>query len=243
MEFKKGNIPLYFQFYLKLKQEIITGDRPPGTMIPTLEELSKTTGISHGMIRKALELLEAENLIKKKQRVGTIVQENRDRKLWTPSASRTELRERFLSEDVEYISSQWVNPPNRIMRFFNKKDEILKDGKIYHLQFLLISKEDSRRRNLSDLFVPSWRYNELDEKDLKAEPIKSIVKDQNITKIKQIIRPWFCDFYASKYIQMPEGSPILHRTLVSYHNGELAPAVLEQLTTVYALERDIEINP
>lgn len=244
MEYKKGNLPLYFQFYLQLKNEIVTGDREPGTLIPTLNELSQETGISHGMIRKALELLESEGLIKKKQRVGTIVQENRDRILWTPSASLTEIRERVLFDEVNPISDGWIQAPNRIMYHFDGNEGVLKDGELYHLHFLLISKDDKRRRNLSSLFVPEWRFNQVSIDLLREEPVKTVVGDILITDIKQIIRPWFCDSYTSTYLQIPEGTPIFHRSLVSFFDeGKRVLAVLEQLTTVYALERLIKLNP
>lgn len=242
MPYTKGPIPLYFQFYLKLKRKIITGDLTPGAAIPTLQDLVEQTGISHGMIRKALELLENEGLIARKPRIGTVVRESGKQILWVPSSSLTVIRQQLLVETSQFISAEWVEPPNRAMKFFVGQEDVLRDGRIYKLHFLLIWKEDSRRRNLSTLFVPYWRYKQLKLADLKKKPLRTVVNNQNIVKIKQIIQPWFCDSYASDHIKMPEGTPIFHRTLVPYLKGETAFAVLEQLTTVSALERDIDIR-
>ncbi len=242
MPYAKGPLPLYFQFYLNLKRKIITGDLLPGTTIPTLYELAEQTGISHGMIRKALEMLETEGLIVRKPRLGTIVRESGKQTLWVPSSSLTLMRQQLLVEDTQAISQEWGEPRNRFMKFFSGQEEVLKDGRIYKLHFLLIWKDDQHRRNLSTLFVPHWHYKQLNLADLKKEPIRTVMDHLNITKIKQIVYPWICDSYASDYLQLPIGTPIFHRTLIPYREDETAFAVLEQLSTVSALERDISVQ-
>lgn len=242
MPYSKGPIPLYFQLYLKLKRKIITGDLMPGAAIPTLYELVEQTGISHGMIRKALELLENEGLIVRKPRLGTVVRQSEKQILWVPSSSLTVIRQQLLVEKTQLIKIDWPEPPNRVMKFFGDQEDVLKDGRICKLHFLLIWKEDQRRRNLSTLFVPNWRYKQLSLADLKKKPLQTVVNHLNIIKIKQIIQPWFCDNYTSDHLELPEGTPIFHRTLIPYLDEETAFAVLEQLTTVAALERDIDIR-
>lgn len=242
MPYAKGHIPLYFQFYLKLKRKIITGDLKPGAVIPALYDLVEQTGISHGMIRKALELLENERLITRTPRIGTVVKESDKQILWVPSSSLTLIRQQLLVETAQFITADWVEPPNRVMKFFADQEEVLKKDRIYKLHFLLIWKDDQRRRNLSTLFVPYWRYKQLRLTDLKKEPLRTVVNNLDISKIKQIIQPWFCDNYTSEFLQLPEGMPIFHRTLIPFLKGETAFAVLEQLSTVSALERDIDIQ-
>jgi GntR family transcriptional regulator len=241
MLYKKGPIPLYFQIYLRIKQEITTGDRPPGSPIPTLKELVEQTGISQGMIRKAFELLEMEGLIFKKPRTGTFVRESTKQVLWVPASSLMEIRERLLFDKVIHLSDGWEDAPNRVIDIFKTQDNVLKDGCIFKSHFLLISKEDDRRRNLSNLFVPLWRYNEVSLEGLRESPLKTVVNDRKIIKIRQIIRPWFCDSIASEHLKLPEGTPIFHRTLISFLADGRLLGVLEQLPTVYALERDIDI--
>ena len=241
MPYAKGPFPLYFQFYLNLKRKIITGDLLPGTTIPTLYDLAEQTGISHGMIRKALAMLEKEGLIVRKPRLGTVVRESGKQNLWVPSSSLTIMQQQLLVEKTQFITAEWIEPPNRFMKFFGDQEDVLMDGRIYKLHFLLIWKEDQRRRNLSTIFIPHWRYKQLSLADLKRAPIRTVIDNLNIIKIKQIIHPWICDGYASDYLQLPVGTPIFHRTLIPYLE-ETAFAVLEQLTTVSALERDISVQ-
>jgi len=242
MIFKKGNIPLYFQFYLQLKQEIISGDRLPGSPIPTLNELAQNTGISHGMIRKALELLETESLILKKPRTGTFVRENPQKALWVPSPSLIEIRKRLMLGKFLFLSDGFIDPPNRVMSHFQILDNILKKGLIYKSHFLQISKDDERRKDLANLFVPFWRYKEVSLKKLRRSPLLTVSADIELIKIKQITRPWFCDHYASQHLQIPDGTPILHRTIIAYLTNEEPLAILELLTNINAMEREISIE-
>ncbi len=76
--FREGNIPLYFQFYLMIRNNILLGEIEPGTRIPTIDELNRIFQVSHATIRKALALLEKNRLIIKKRGTGIMVRENVD---------------------------------------------------------------------------------------------------------------------------------------------------------------------
>lgn len=242
MAFKKGNIPLYFQFYLQLKQEIISGDRPPGSPIPTLNELAEQTGISHGMIRKALELLEMEALVLKKPRTGTVVRESPQKALWVPSPSMTEIRQRLMRGKIRMLLNGFIDPPNRVMAHFDTRQEILKNGRIYLSHFLLISSEDERRKDLANLFIPLWRYRQVSSSKLRRAPLLTVAADVELKEIRQITRPWFCDHYAAGYLQIPDGTPILHRTIIAYLADKNPLAILELQTNINAMERRVVLG-
>jgi GntR family transcriptional regulator len=240
MKLSKGHIPLYFQFYLQFKQDIITGEIPPGERIMSIEELYQHYDISQGTVRKAMELLENEGLIVRKQRLGTFVNENIDRQLWTPIETRDEFKERIKFDNIETLSDGWVMPPNRVRRVFKDQNDVLKDGRIFKVQYLVTGKEDKRRKVLSYLYIPNWVLKLVPRKKFKKEPIQILLTNQKLFKIsgvKQIIRPWFCDSDSAQLIGVPEGTPIFHRTWIFYLEGDLPFHYLENLTTAYALER------
>lgn len=240
--FKKGNIPLYFQFYLHLKQEIVSGDRPPGSPVATLNELVEQTGISHGMIRKALELLEKEELIVKNPRRGTFVRESNQKALWVPTASLAEIREELMVKKVIPLSGGFMDPPNRVLAHLGEGEGILKKGRIYRSHFMLISRGDERRKDLAYLFIPYWRYKDVSRKELRRSPILTVATDNEIKSIKQITRPWLCDHYSSGHLRIPNGTPVLHRTIITYLSNSETLCVLEMVTNINALEREIIIE-
>ena len=86
MEFKEGNIPLYFQFYLKIKNDILLGEIEPGSRMPNIEGLHDQYGVSHATVRRALALLEKEGLIIKKRGLGIIVRDQVDLPIWNPNS-------------------------------------------------------------------------------------------------------------------------------------------------------------
>jgi DNA-binding transcriptional regulator YhcF (GntR family) len=66
--------PSYLTIYETVKEEISAGKLPEGTRLPTEPELSKRFGVSIGTLRRAVERLELERLIRREQGRGTFVQ-------------------------------------------------------------------------------------------------------------------------------------------------------------------------
>jgi GntR family transcriptional regulator len=65
--------PLYLQVKDTLVQRIVAGTWKPGAAIPNEIELSRELGISVGTVRKALDEMEGERLISRRQGRGTFV--------------------------------------------------------------------------------------------------------------------------------------------------------------------------
>lgn len=65
--------PLYLQVKDMLVQRIVAGAWKPGAAIPNEIELSRELGISVGTVRKALDEMEGEQLISRRQGRGTFV--------------------------------------------------------------------------------------------------------------------------------------------------------------------------
>jgi GntR family transcriptional regulator len=65
--------PLYLQVHDWLARQISSGVWKPGVFIPNEQDLAKQLGVSTGTMRKALDQLEAERLLVRKQGRGTFV--------------------------------------------------------------------------------------------------------------------------------------------------------------------------
>jgi GntR family transcriptional regulator len=73
MRVHAGALPKYRQLLQLLRQQILSGELAPGARIPTEEELVQTYGLSRGTVRKAIEQLAAEGLVRTEQGSGTYV--------------------------------------------------------------------------------------------------------------------------------------------------------------------------
>lgn len=67
--------PLYLQVKESLVRRLIDGSWQPGQVIPSEMELARELGVSQGTVRKALDVMTAENLLIRRQGRGTYVAE------------------------------------------------------------------------------------------------------------------------------------------------------------------------
>lgn len=65
--------PKYFVLSQHLRQQIVTGELQPENQLPTEEVLAKTFAVSRGTVRKAIDLLESQRLVRREQGRGTFV--------------------------------------------------------------------------------------------------------------------------------------------------------------------------
>lgn len=73
-----GFRPLYRQVGDALRARIARGEWQPGAALPAEPELAAAMGVSHGTVRKALDALEGENLVIRRQGRGTFVARHDD---------------------------------------------------------------------------------------------------------------------------------------------------------------------
>ncbi|MBC2669835.1 GntR family transcriptional regulator [Novosphingobium piscinae] len=66
-------MPLYHQIFLQLRDEILSGERPYGSTLPTEQELSALYGVSRITARRVLNELAQQHFVERKRRLGTRV--------------------------------------------------------------------------------------------------------------------------------------------------------------------------
>ena len=68
--------PLYLQVRDLVLERITSGTWKPGTVLPAEVDLARELGISSGTVRKALDVLEAEHVVSRRQGKGTFVNDS-----------------------------------------------------------------------------------------------------------------------------------------------------------------------
>jgi DNA-binding FadR family transcriptional regulator len=58
----------------EIGQRIVRGDYPPGTILPNEAEWSETFGVSRSVVREAVKMLTAKNLLSSRQKIGSWVE-------------------------------------------------------------------------------------------------------------------------------------------------------------------------
>ena len=80
---KRGR-PAHIELAQQLGVGIVTGRKPPGTVLPGEIELAEQMGVSRSVIRESLRMLSAKGLVESKPKAGTRVKERRDWNLLDP---------------------------------------------------------------------------------------------------------------------------------------------------------------
>lgn len=73
-------LPRHAQLTAELRTEIISGRMPLGQRLPAEIDLAKIHGVSRATLRRALSELEAEGLIGRRRRAGTVITSNQPQK-------------------------------------------------------------------------------------------------------------------------------------------------------------------
>src|ERR1039458_3348915 len=97
-------ITKYRQLAADLREDIRTGRYPPGTPLPTYLEMAAERGVSKTTVSTALEILEAEGLVRPVRKRGTV-----DRK-------STRLNSSHLGYTTLFRSPTWRWPPSAAYR-------------------------------------------------------------------------------------------------------------------------------
>ena len=66
---------LYMEVYGKIKNDILVGKYPPGSILPTEAELSETFFVSRITIQKAMQILKKDGYISRTPGRGTFVEQ------------------------------------------------------------------------------------------------------------------------------------------------------------------------
>jgi len=109
-------LPLYAQVKTLLVKRIGAGSWKPGQMLPSEYELAAEYNVSQGTVRKALNALEADRMIVRRQGVGTFVaRHSRDRALYQffrmvePDGSRIIPTSVVLSQRIQRATRDQAN--------------------------------------------------------------------------------------------------------------------------------------
>ena len=80
--YKRSRVPLYLQVASALRLRIDRGDWSPGDKISTLEELEREYQVARVTVRQAVEVLQREGLVQRRQGKGTFVTRRLKEKHW-----------------------------------------------------------------------------------------------------------------------------------------------------------------
>jgi GntR family transcriptional regulator len=111
----RGSVPATVQLAELLKAQILEQRLPPGSRLPTEQELIERSGLSRVTVRAAVGILEDEGWLIRRQGLGTFVAESVKQELESGVRTITEvLVSRGVTPHVEVLSHEVVPAPERV---------------------------------------------------------------------------------------------------------------------------------
>jgi DNA-binding transcriptional regulator YhcF (GntR family) len=103
---KKISIPIHEQIYMQLKNQILVGDLPGGTRLPSVRQLSDLIKVNRHTISRAYDSLEAEGLVEIFASSGTFVRQH----IKLPRLRQTELLTDLIDDVMKQADAMGFTP-------------------------------------------------------------------------------------------------------------------------------------
>ncbi|MFD1415137.1 GntR family transcriptional regulator [Oceanobacillus jeddahense] len=221
---KKKPVAFYQQVAETLKEDILSGKFVSGERIGSQKELEDRFGVSKITIRKAIELLEEENLVVTIHGKGTFVKQEKVEQTLDDLRSLTDI-----------IKLSGYNPEVKVIKketkltspTFSKNDDGNNIETLYIERVHIIEGEPIA---LAQAYIPTKFGEKLTKKDLENNTIYQLLKDKcnvHLKNAEQSIEAYPANEELSKILEVPTGSPLLKAERLVYStNDELVEKII-----------------
>lgn len=211
---------LYSQVTEKIREKIISGEYPINSKLPNEFELSKKFNVSRVTLRRAIEGLVQDGLVKKVRGVGTFVQRPQKVKRMVrttsiESFSKTAKKEGF-NYSVQVIKASEVKTPIRYESILKSKNSIF----IERLHLI-----DNEPVMLEYNYFPVPRFLGLEKVDLTQSLYTILQSNYHILKLSSrdmIVSAVSASVDEAKFLKKSVGYPLLLlKNCVEDENGKI----------------------
>ena len=112
------NRPIWLQVMAEIRNEIVTGDKPPGSKLPGGRDLALIYGINPNTAARVYQELEKEGLCETRRGLGTFVTEDAAR----IAALRSEMAREAVREFLGRMSRLGIAPEEAVRMIRNEEE-------------------------------------------------------------------------------------------------------------------------
>ena len=236
-------LPLYHQAYLLLRTQILDGSIGGDSQLPGEKKLASQYEVSRETIRRALEMLENDNLIERRQGVGTRVTpyNHRPEKLndlggITRNTANLDGISQYPTDSAETVAT-----PKRLQKLFGTQAEIAR--------VIRIRKSGDTPYSITTFYLPLAIISNLDPESFDDKPILQSMNEAGFQPIKaeQTINATAADNEQAAILNIPVGSPLIVMTgtfydeqdnTCAFNEGYFRPEYYEYRNVLYRLETE-----
>ena len=206
MKDKLGFQPLYKQVYDRLVKRISEGEWKPPEALPSEYALADELGVSQGTVRKALNVMEAEKLVERRQGKGTFVTEHTDEASIFRFFRLTRLDGTRLTPEGELES---------IGRRQAKREEKLilgLEGRAQVIEMRRIRIVDNSPCVAETIILPHALFPDFDKLEAPSESLYPLYQSRfgiHIVNAQEQLRAEIATKDTARRLQLPAGTPLL----------------------------------
>ncbi|WP_173934617.1 GntR family transcriptional regulator [Chelativorans sp. Marseille-P2723] len=208
--------PLYHRIYVVLRERLVSGYYPAGSLLPSEAELQESFEVSRITIRKAMELLVHEGLIERKRGSGTYAVERRTTSDFAKSYVSdvhdllSYLSAVGLGTSLRVISSEMKEAPARICKLMDcaPQDELHCTMRVRNL--------DGQPYSLSLAYLLPEIGKNIDREGLATTAMIDLVQRNGavVNSVEQVLTATLADETIARHLQTPVGAPVMRVTRV-----------------------------
>jgi GntR family transcriptional regulator len=212
-------VPLYSQIAENLLDQIESGELKPGDRLPPERELSTLFGVNRVTVRRALQLLEMQGLLVRRQGDGTYITE-----------PKIERRADKLVPFTWGMQRRGFTPGAKVILFevrpvdvsTSKELQLTVSAPVYYIERLRFVNQEPAM--LERLTVSVRRFPALERFDLNMRSLYEILETEygvSVAQARQSLEAIIATEYEAGLLQIQPGAPLmLERRLAFDHSGQ-----------------------
>ncbi len=217
---------LYVQMYSIVKEKIETEEWPPGSQIPTEDELCRTYEVSKATVRTAVSELVKSGHLRKQQGKGTFV-------VYRPQdpgvTMKTKLTEDMFGEGVnvkkEVLAKGLQEPSGEIKTVLRISGNTHDPGALYYI--LCKRVVNGETVYLEESYIPPAMLPGIEHEDICRRPLYDLIQEKGVKKISKVVQTIEiaeAETQAASHLSVDAGTPVLllHRLLIGTDSRPLA---------------------
>jgi len=201
------SIPLYVQIAESLLDRIESGKLRPGDRLPPERDLSKMLSVNRMTVRRALQVLESQGLLLRRQGAGTYVAE--------PKIERQAAQ---LVPFTQGMQRRGYTPGARVITLerhpaepsIASELELPVSAPVYHVHRLRLVNQEPLL--LERLEIPVHRFPDLERYDLSQRSLYEIMETEygvSVVRARQSLEPVSATEYEAELLQVARGAPLM----------------------------------
>jgi GntR family transcriptional regulator len=211
------SIPLYHQVHLTIRQRIQDGVYPPGSLMPTEQELTRQFGVSRITVRRSLSALTDEGLIRRERGRGTFVSSQK----YSPMVRAS------ISGLIENLMAMGLKTKAELIEF-NYVTALPDVSNLLELPSDAVVQRSVRVRSFQNMpfsylvaHVPESIGKSFTMEDMRSQPLLTLLERSGV-KVEsayQTISARAADSDVAPLLQVPVGAPLIYITRLVRDRG------------------------